>query len=99
MLSAEYANMHQPENAALFGRKAFDLRDHVTEREKMSLLDRYYGRVTGQLEERIQTDRLWSLTFLGDFSALAYGGGSGMAQSATFVGIVVSARSGPATRE
>ena len=68
-LSAEYSNLRQTGKAAEYGRKAFELRDRVTEREKFILLDRYYGTVTGQLEERIESDKLWTLTYPRDFIA------------------------------
>jgi tetratricopeptide (TPR) repeat protein len=71
-LSAEYSNLRDTEKAYEYGRRAFELRDRVTEREKFLLLDRYYNAVTGQLEERIQSARVWSLTYPRDH--LAYAG-------------------------
>src|ERR1035437_5229261 len=62
-LSARYSNLRQVDKAAEYGRKAFDLRDRVTEREKAILLEKYYGSVTGQLDERIQSDKLWTLAY------------------------------------
>jgi tetratricopeptide (TPR) repeat protein len=70
-LSAEYSNLKDADKAYQYGRRAFDLQDRVTEREKFYLLDRYYGAVTGQLEERIQSARLWSLTYPRDYMAYA----------------------------
>ncbi len=71
-LSAEYSNLKDTAKAYEYGRRAFELRDRVTEREKFYLLDRYYGAVTGELDERIKSARLWSLTYPQDY--LAYAG-------------------------
>jgi len=62
-LSALYRNKHQPERAAEYGRKAFELRDRVTESEKFNLQFIYFANVTGQLDELIQSNKLWSLTY------------------------------------
>jgi len=70
-LSAEYFNLRQPEKSAEYGRKGFELRDHVTEREKFVLLDRYYGNVLGDLDDLIQSDKLWTLVYPRDYAAFA----------------------------
>ena len=70
-LAAESVNLKQSDQAYAYGRKAFELRDRVTEAEKFSLLDRYYGLVTGQLDERIQSAKLWTLTYPRDSLAFA----------------------------
>jgi serine/threonine protein kinase/tetratricopeptide (TPR) repeat protein len=70
-LSAEYFNLRQVEKAAEYGRKGFELRDYVTEREKFYLLDKYYGNVTGQLDELIKSDELWTIAYPRDYTAFA----------------------------
>jgi pentatricopeptide repeat protein len=70
-LAAEYANKYQTEIAREYGRKAYDLREKVTEREKMELLDKYFGLVTGQLDERIVVDKQWTLMYPTDYLGFA----------------------------
>ena len=70
-LSAEYSNLHQPDKAAEYGQKGFELRDRVTERERFYLLDKYYGNVTGDLDELIQSGKLWTLAYPRDYTAFA----------------------------
>ncbi|MCU1238628.1 MAG: serine/threonine protein kinase with repeat, partial [Candidatus Solibacter sp.] len=70
-LSAEYWNRRQADKAADYGLKAFELRDQVTERERFNLLDKYYGNVTGQLEEQLQSDKLWTGEYPRDYVAFA----------------------------
>ena len=56
-------------------RKAFDLRDRVSEREKFYIESRYYGGVTGNLENARQTDELWSQTYPRDYRSPTMLGG------------------------
>jgi tetratricopeptide (TPR) repeat protein len=70
-LSAAYWNLRQTDKAAEFGKKGFDLRANVTERERFILLDRYYGNVLGDLEKLIESDKLWSLIYIRDYAAFA----------------------------
>jgi tetratricopeptide (TPR) repeat protein len=70
-LSVEYSNLRQAEKAAEYSRKAFELRDHVTEKERFTLLSGYYGNVLGDLDKRIQSDKLWTLAYPRDSGAFA----------------------------
>src|SRR4029077_9028874 len=56
-----YSNMRQAEKAAEFGRKAYELRDRLTERGRLQMLHVYYGIVLGDLDKLIQSDKLWTL--------------------------------------
>ena len=58
-LGVTYGNLNQPGVAANYLKKAFDLRDRVTEREKFHITALYYGVVTGELEKSNQTYELW----------------------------------------
>jgi serine/threonine protein kinase/predicted Zn-dependent protease len=58
-LGIYYSNLNQPSLAADYLKKAFDLRDRVTEREKFHITSVYYGIVTGELEKSNQTNELW----------------------------------------
>jgi len=70
-LSGEYWNLRQTDKAAAYGKRGFDLRDTVTEREKFILLDRYYGNVLGDLDKLIESDKLWTLIYPRDYAAFA----------------------------
>jgi serine/threonine protein kinase/tetratricopeptide (TPR) repeat protein len=58
-LGISYANLNQPSLGANYFKKAFDLRDRVTEREKFHITGLYYGLATGELEKANQTYELW----------------------------------------
>jgi serine/threonine protein kinase/Flp pilus assembly protein TadD len=54
-----YFNLGQTDLARENIQKAFDLRERVSEREKLAIEGAYYNLVTGQLEEALQTYQLW----------------------------------------
>jgi tetratricopeptide (TPR) repeat protein len=54
-----YSNLNQPSLAADYLKKAFDLRDRVTEREKSHITALYYDVATGELEKANQAYELW----------------------------------------
>ncbi len=58
-LGINYSNLNQPSLAADYLKKAFDLRDRVTEREKFHITAVYYDIATGELEKSNQTYELW----------------------------------------
>ena len=58
-LGISYGNLNQPSVAAEYLKKAFDLRDRVTEREKFHITALYYTIATGELEKANQTYELW----------------------------------------
>ncbi len=58
-LGINYYNLNQPSLGAVYVKKAFDLRDRVTEREKFAITAAYYDAVTGGLENALQTYELW----------------------------------------
>jgi eukaryotic-like serine/threonine-protein kinase len=47
-------------------RKAYELRDRVSEREKLYILDHYYDTVTGELDKEIETLELYKRTYPND---------------------------------
>jgi serine/threonine protein kinase/tetratricopeptide (TPR) repeat protein len=53
-----YSNLNQPRLAGECLKKAFDLRDRVTEREKLHITALYYDLSTGELEKANQTQEL-----------------------------------------
>ncbi|MCW5961497.1 MAG: protein kinase [Pyrinomonadaceae bacterium] len=53
--SSSYSNTNQPKLAAEYAAKAFELRDKVSELEKLRISHFYYAYVTGELDKRIET--------------------------------------------
>jgi tetratricopeptide (TPR) repeat protein len=53
-LGSLYSNLNQPNLAADYSKKAFELRGHVSEFERLSIAADYYSSVTGELEESNQ---------------------------------------------
>jgi eukaryotic-like serine/threonine-protein kinase len=63
LLGLDYANLGQPSRAAENLKKAYSLRDHVSEREKLRISANYYYVVTGELEKEAQTYQLWTQSY------------------------------------
>jgi serine/threonine protein kinase/tetratricopeptide (TPR) repeat protein len=61
-----YANLGQPTRAAEDLEKAYQLRDRVSEREKLRISANYYYIVTGELEKEAQTYQLWVQSYPND---------------------------------
>jgi hypothetical protein len=53
-------------------RKAYDLRENVSERERFYIEARYYSEVTGDLEKFRQTCELWAQTYPRDADPVRY---------------------------
>jgi serine/threonine protein kinase/tetratricopeptide (TPR) repeat protein len=51
---ANYSNLGQPERANEYYQKAFQLREHASEREKLATTADYYLNVTGELDKAAQ---------------------------------------------
>ncbi len=58
-LASRYANLGEGESAAEYARKAFELRERASEREKFIISARYYNSVTGEVDKEIETCLLW----------------------------------------
>ena len=63
MMSCFYGDLHEGERAAQNARKAHDLREKVSERERFIIEGLYYQSVTGELEKAAQTFELWLQTY------------------------------------
>jgi len=61
-LSISYGNLHQPSLALDFANKAYQLRDRVTERERLRIASDYYAS-TGELDKEAQTYELWIASY------------------------------------
>jgi serine/threonine protein kinase/tetratricopeptide (TPR) repeat protein len=59
-LAGHYFNLNQPNLGATYTKKAFDLRDRVTEREKLIITADYYDSVTGELEKAGQAYEMYT---------------------------------------
>jgi tetratricopeptide (TPR) repeat protein len=54
-VAVEYLNLGQPVRAREYLTKAFQLREHTSEREKLHIAALYYSYVTGELDKAAQT--------------------------------------------
>lgn len=62
-LAVAYDNSRQPEMAAEYAAKAFELRARVSEREKLYISWRYYSGTTRELDKAIEVLELWKQTY------------------------------------
>jgi tetratricopeptide (TPR) repeat protein len=67
ILAARYTNLNEPGLAAQYTRKAYELREKVSERERFSIEGIYYYNVTGELEKAAQTYELWQQNYPRNF--------------------------------
>jgi eukaryotic-like serine/threonine-protein kinase len=67
-LATAYGPLNQPSLALQFATKAYELRDRVSEYEKLRISATYFG-CTGELEKEIETYRLWITSYPRSFSA------------------------------
>ena len=70
-LAASYFNLTEPGLAAEYGRKAYELREKVSERERFGIEAFYYWNVTGEREKAAQTYELWQQTYPRNFAPYA----------------------------
>jgi eukaryotic-like serine/threonine-protein kinase len=66
-LSTVYHNSRQYGPAAEASQRAYDLRDRVSERERLYIVTNYYDRVTGELDKYIETMEVWKRTYPRDY--------------------------------
>ncbi len=66
-VGAVYANLGESRLAEENVRKAFDLRERTSEREKFYITDHYYRDVTGELQKDIENLELWIQTYPRDY--------------------------------
>jgi len=57
-LAFSYINTNQAELAQQSAEKAYALRDQLSESERLTILDGYYGLVTGEIEKKIEIGEL-----------------------------------------
>jgi eukaryotic-like serine/threonine-protein kinase len=67
-LSAMYGNLGEPEREAENVRKAYQLREKVSERERFYIEANYYWKATGELEKAVPAYELWQQTYPRDYA-------------------------------
>jgi serine/threonine protein kinase/tetratricopeptide (TPR) repeat protein len=67
-MASMYYNGRQYDLAAEASQKAFELRDRVSERERLYISAGYYDNVTGELDKYLETLELWKRTYPRDAS-------------------------------
>jgi serine/threonine protein kinase/tetratricopeptide (TPR) repeat protein len=65
-ISVVYFDLNEVGRGAEYVRKAYDLREKVSERERFFIEGDYYFFATGELEKAAQTYELWQQTYLRD---------------------------------
>jgi eukaryotic-like serine/threonine-protein kinase len=59
-VGGDYGSLGQMERAREYYTKAFQLREHASEIEKLAITADYYKNVTGELEKAAQTNQQWA---------------------------------------
>ncbi len=62
-MSVAYFNLDELGRASEYARKAYELRQKVSERERLTIEGHYYVTATGELEKAAQTFELWHQTY------------------------------------
>ncbi len=68
-LGVSYSNLGEATLAAENIKKAYDLRERVSEREKLRISHAYFGNATGELEKANQVLQLWAQSYPRDATA------------------------------
>ncbi len=66
-MSVVYGNLNELGRAAENSRKAYELREKVSERERLAIEAIYYTYTTGELEKAAQAYELWQQTYPRDY--------------------------------
>ncbi len=67
-LGVHYANLGQASLAADYAKRAYDLRDRVSDREKYRISAFYFQNVTGEVEKATEAYELWAKTYPRDLA-------------------------------
>jgi serine/threonine protein kinase/tetratricopeptide (TPR) repeat protein len=67
-MASMYYTLRQNDLAAAASQKAFDLRERVSERERLYISAGHYDNVTGEVEKYLQTLEVWKQTYPRDGS-------------------------------
>jgi serine/threonine protein kinase/tetratricopeptide (TPR) repeat protein len=66
-VGSDYYTMEELERASEYHSKAFQLREHASEREKLQITANYYETVTGELDKAAQTFQEWIANYPRDY--------------------------------
>jgi len=67
-LGVAYSNLGQASLAAANAKKAYDMRDRVSDREKYRISAFYFDKVTGEMEKATEAYELWAKTYPHDLA-------------------------------
>jgi eukaryotic-like serine/threonine-protein kinase len=70
-VGGDYFSLGQPGRASEYFTKAFQLREHASEREKLLITADYYQNVTGELDKAAQTYQVWIESYPRESAAYA----------------------------
>lgn len=62
-----YINQEQMETAKPFLQKSYDLRDRVSERERLYITEKYYNYITGEVDKAVEILKTWARLYPNDF--------------------------------
>jgi eukaryotic-like serine/threonine-protein kinase len=71
LVGSDYASLGEFGRAGEYFTKAFELREHASERERLSITADYYYTVAGEMEKAAQTYQLWIENYPRDYAAHA----------------------------
>ena len=70
-LGAAYFNLDQQDASVSNVKKAYKLRDRVSDRERMAIEGSYYGLVSGELQNAVETYKAWIQSYPNSFQPYA----------------------------
>ena len=62
-----YINQEQLETAKEYLQRSYELRDRVSERERLYITEKYYNYITGEIDKAVETLKTWSRLYPDDF--------------------------------
>ncbi len=66
-IGVHYGNVEQLESAKPYVEKAYELRDRVSERERLYITEKYFTYITGDIDKTIETLQTWARLYPNDF--------------------------------
>jgi serine/threonine protein kinase/tetratricopeptide (TPR) repeat protein len=66
-IGVHYFNQEEMETSKEYIQKAHDLRDRVSERERLYIDEKYYNYVTGEIDKAVETLQTWTKLYPDDF--------------------------------
>ena len=67
-LGTIYSNLGEDGLSSQYYQKAFPLRQHTTDWERLYITSHYYGSATGQIQDAIEADQIWHTVYPRDAS-------------------------------